>query len=469
MEEELIKLEPVKCGKPLRFEFPDNGGLDQDLICEMKNVSFRYGHDDNSPSIISNISLRLDIDSRIGIIGANGVGKSTLVKLITQQLTKEDGDIKGEILRNRHARISIFTQYHIDQLNMEQSATEYVLNKFKKDFEELKITSEDAQIQKARGRLGRFKLTNEQHTNKMKYLSGGQRSRVAFCIATWRNPHFLILDEPTNHLDMESIDALIDAIDSFKGGMIVISHDEYFLKRVISGAQEAEEEAKGKAKEKRKKKKNDKSKGKGKGKDDDWEAIRGEFWCMTREKICKFDEWDDAKAFALKSRINEYGNSSKQEDKKSRRKKKLNRKSESELDNDNDEFENDSKTNMVMGCQNKNENNQSKKPFVGGSKTSTDGQIPTNLNTEDENGNGNGNEQKDKLAKKQATIEEVKDCDRKVKAIRRELEETSQFVANSMDEFTALLKNVENMFLGKNASKSGGSSNTKKGKPSGDG
>eukprot|EP01084_Bolivina_argentea_P269485 458031_1 len=96
----------------------------------------------------------------------------------------------------------------------------------------------------------------------MKYLSGGHKSRVAFCVATWIKPHFLIMDEPTNHLDMETIDSLIEAIESFPGGVLVISHDQHFLQKAAD-----------------------------------------EYWAVTPKAIKSFNLFENAKNFALKTRM----------------------------------------------------------------------------------------------------------------------------------------------------------------------
>merc|ERR1712083_1106490 len=238
--------------KTLKFEFPDVGQLEE-YVCLMEDVCFKYPNMDNM--LLTNVNMVLDTDSRVGMIGANGVGKSTIVKLIMEKLEP----ISGECRCNRQARIALFTQYHMDQLNLEQSAVEFLCDRFKDDKEMLLHKDKTGY---ARRRLGRFKLTGKQHTQKMKYLSGGQKSRVAFCVATWTKPHFLILDEPTNHLDMETIDSLIDAIESFPGGCLVISHDQHFLA-----------------------------------------AAANEYWAVTPAAIKSFNEFENAKAFALKSRM----------------------------------------------------------------------------------------------------------------------------------------------------------------------
>jgi len=252
LEDKAELLEPARADKKLKFEFPDVGQLEE-YVCAMEDVSFKYPNMDEM--LLSNIDLILDTDSRIGMIGANGVGKSTIVKLCMGSLEPVEGECKC----NRQARIALFTQYHMDQLNLEQSAVEFLCERFKDDAE---MKQHKDQTGYARRRLGRFKLTGKQHTQKMKYLSGGQKSRVAFCVATWTKPHFLILDEPTNHLDMETIDSLIDAIESFPGGCLVISHDQHFLA-----------------------------------------AAADEYWAVTPEAIKSFNEFENAKSFALKSRM----------------------------------------------------------------------------------------------------------------------------------------------------------------------
>merc|ERR1712228_253336 len=252
LESKAELLEPARADKTLKFEFPDVGQLEE-YVCLMEDVCFKYPNMDNM--LLTNVNMVLDTDSRVGMIGANGVGKSTIVKLIMDKLEP----ISGECRCNRQARIALFTQYHMDQLNLEQSAVEFLCERFAES-DEMKQHKDKTGY--ARRRLGRFKLTGKQHTQKMKFLSGGQKSRVAFCVATWTKPHFLILDEPTNHLDMETIDSLIDAIESFPGGCLVISHDQHFLA-----------------------------------------AAANEYWAVTPQAIKSFNQFENAKSFALKSRM----------------------------------------------------------------------------------------------------------------------------------------------------------------------
>jgi len=269
LESKAELLEPSRKDKQLKFEFPDVGQLEE-YVCLMENVSFKYPN--MTDMLLSNINMILDTDSRIGMLGANGVGKSTIVKLIMNKLEC----LEGECRCNRQARIALFTQYHMDQLNLEQSAVEFLCERFKDDAEMKKHKDKTGY---ARRRLGRFKLTGKQHTQKMKYLSGGQKSRVAFCVATWIKPHFLIMDEPTNHLDMETIDSLIEAIESFPGGVLVISHDQFFLEKAAK-----------------------------------------EYWAVTTKAIKSFNLFENAKQFALKSRMEQLNALDDEEDEEQKKK-----------------------------------------------------------------------------------------------------------------------------------------------------
>merc|ERR1719336_3684145 len=221
----------------------------------MTDVSFSYNKEDDNP-LLKNIYLQLDMDSRVGMLGANGVGKTTLVKLILGELEPievkqaEDEEIPS-IWRNQQTRIAVFTQQHMDQLDLSMNPIEFLLHRFKDD-EELKDNK--GRVQYVRRRLGRFHITGPQQTTKMKLLSGGQKSRVAFCVCTWIKPHFLIMDEPTNHLDIQIIDSLIEAVQTFTGGVLVISHDQHFLKKV-----------------------------------------GGEFWTVTKEGIKRYRHFESAK------------------------------------------------------------------------------------------------------------------------------------------------------------------------------
>ena len=162
----------------------------------------------------------LDLSSRVAVVGPNGAGKSTMLNLLIGKLRASNGYVQ----RNSHLKFGIFTQHHADQLDLALSAIRNVQVAFPEDnLEGL------AGVERVRAHLGRYGVVAELANKPVALMSGGQKSRVSFAMITWKNPHFLVLDEPTNHLDLETIDALSMACSIFKGGIIVVSHDQSFV------------------------------------------------------------------------------------------------------------------------------------------------------------------------------------------------------------------------------------------------
>ncbi|KAJ3043712.1 hypothetical protein HDV00_004485 [Rhizophlyctis rosea] len=192
------------------FRFPDAEKLSPPIL-QMSDASFGYTP---ARTILKNVSFDLQMDSKIAIVGPNGAGKSTLVHL----LTGENGPQKGICHRHGRLRIGLFSQHHVDQLELGQSSVQFLAGRFPGHQEE-----------EYRRVLGRYGLTGTSALQPIGTLSGGQKSRVVFAWMAMSNPHVLILDEPTNHLDMDSIDALSAALREFHGGIAIVSHDEQFL------------------------------------------------------------------------------------------------------------------------------------------------------------------------------------------------------------------------------------------------
>eukprot|EP00475_Leptophrys_vorax_P018097 TRINITY_DN2470_c0_g1_i1.p1 TRINITY_DN2470_c0_g1~~TRINITY_DN2470_c0_g1_i1.p1 ORF type:complete len:729 (+),score=225.89 TRINITY_DN2470_c0_g1_i1:40-2226(+) len=202
-------LEELMEDPAFRFEFPTPEPLGKEIIT-VDNVEFGYG---DNPSLLKNINLRLDMESRIAVLGKNGAGKTTLLKLFTGELAPRQGIVNV----NKQARIAMFAQHHVDQLNLTMTPHEY-----------LQFLHPDVQPQDLRNHLGRYGMSGLA-MRPIGKLSGGQKNRVSFAAVTWGNPHLLILDEPTNHCDLETVDALIFAISVFQGGVIAVSHDQHFM------------------------------------------------------------------------------------------------------------------------------------------------------------------------------------------------------------------------------------------------
>jgi len=204
-----------------KFSFPEPAPLKHIMVVEIEHLTFGYFGEDNSEKgskyLFKDVNLKLEQGEKVGFLGANGAGKSTLVKLIMKQLQP----IKGKCYVPNAVSIGFFAQHHVDTLNMNMTPVDY-----------LKVCFPKAELQARFAKLGRFGLTHELATKKIGLLSGGEKSRVAFSILTWENPHILIMDEPTNHLDLASIVALQEALSEFAGCVIIISHDQRFLKGI---------------------------------------------------------------------------------------------------------------------------------------------------------------------------------------------------------------------------------------------
>jgi ATP-binding cassette subfamily F protein 3 len=180
-------------------------------IIAVDNVS--VGYDPKQP-VLSRVTLRIDTDDRIALLGSNGNGKSTLVKLLANRLPP----FSGQVTRADKLSVGYFAQHQVDELDLEGSPYGHV-----------RKLMPDAPETKVRGRTGAIGFSGKAGDTLVKSLSGGEKARLLLGLATFFGPNMIILDEPTNHLDIDSRAALAEAINEFPGAVIMVSHDRYLI------------------------------------------------------------------------------------------------------------------------------------------------------------------------------------------------------------------------------------------------
>jgi len=191
--------------------FPEPEKLLSPPIIAVDDVS--VGYEPGKP-VLRRVTLRIDNDDRIALLGANGNGKSTLVKLLAGRLPP----FSGKIVRAANLSVGYFAQHQTDELDLEGSS-----------YDHLRRLMPDATETKVRARVGAIGFSGKAGDTKVSNLSGGEKARLLLGLATFAAPNMIILDEPTNHLDIDSRAALAEAINEFPGAIIMVSHDRYLI------------------------------------------------------------------------------------------------------------------------------------------------------------------------------------------------------------------------------------------------
>ena len=209
----LARMEPVSAlvdGEVLPFHLPSPEKQLRPPIVAMDKVSVGY----DGTAILKNLNLSIADDDRIGLLGSNGNGKSTFAKLVAGRLAA----MEGEMRRSSKLDVGFFAQHQVDDLD--EGSTPYLC------IAPLMKGASEAQV---RGKCAQIGFPNVKADTKIALLSGGEKARLLMGLSTFHAPHMIILDEPTNHLDIDSRAALIEAINDYKGAVILVSHDRYLL------------------------------------------------------------------------------------------------------------------------------------------------------------------------------------------------------------------------------------------------
>ena len=210
--EKLPVLDTVVESAPTRFDFPEPARLSPPILV-LDRVAAGYG----VTRVLSGLSLSVDMDNRIALLGANGNGKSTLAKLLAGRLEP----LAGTVRRSPKLRVGYFAQHQTDELVLDETPVHHMARALPR-----------ALPPQVRSQLARFGLDADRADTPVGSLSGGEKARLLLALATRDAPQLLILDEPTNHLDIDAREALVRALADFQGAVLLITHDPHLVELV---------------------------------------------------------------------------------------------------------------------------------------------------------------------------------------------------------------------------------------------
>ncbi len=212
--ERMERVAPAHVDSPFTFEFPEAPRAGNPLLA-LEDVALGY---DGVP-LLEGLRQSLAPGDRVGLLGRNGMGKSTLIRA----LAGDSEPLAGHVRRAQHLRVGYFAQHQLEQLDPSASPVEHLVR-----------LAPNAPPQTLRNFLGGFDFRGDQALDPVAPLSGGEKARLVLALLVWSAPNLLLLDEPTNHLDLEMRHALNRALQAFEGAVVLVSHDRYLLETTVA-------------------------------------------------------------------------------------------------------------------------------------------------------------------------------------------------------------------------------------------
>ena len=223
--ERMEKVAPMLASADFTFEFKEPGNIPNPMM-SITDASFGYQVEGEEPkTILRGVSRSVLAGQRIGILGANGQGKSTLVKTIAREM----GTLAGDITEGKGLNIGYFAQQELDVLRPQDNPLEHMVRLAR---EMGAAAKEPTGEQALRGYLGSFNFSGDMVKQAVGSMSGGEKARLVLAMMVWQRPNLLLLDEPTNHLDLVTREALAMALNEFEGTLMLVSHDRALLRSV---------------------------------------------------------------------------------------------------------------------------------------------------------------------------------------------------------------------------------------------